>query len=147
MGWRPAEIGVTPYPAESTAGAHGGNWPIVVTFRKIVAHARRKVVIDLTLDDDEGDRDDDDATEVSCLRNTRTTPQCMKLILFSRIDRLQKVDRFPSLPPVLSQSTHVADGRATPSKRREQREASACNTNRLKPSKVSSEDQEEHWIR
>ena len=85
----------------------------MVAFRKIVAHARRKVVIDLTLDDDEGDRDDDDATEVSCLRNTRTTPQCMKLILFSRIDRLQKVDRFPSLPPVLTEHTRCRQPRNT----------------------------------
>jgi hypothetical protein len=55
---------------ESSDSDDGG----LPSVRKIVAHTRRKVVIDLTLDDDESDRDDNGATEVSCLRSTRTTP-------------------------------------------------------------------------
>jgi hypothetical protein len=90
------------YDDGESSDSDDGGLPSV---RKIVAHARQKVVIDLTLDDDEGDGDGDDATEVSWQRNTRT-PQRMRLILLSRIDRLRTIDRLPSLPPVLAERTH-----------------------------------------
>jgi hypothetical protein len=83
--------------------------------RKIVGRARRKVVIDLTLDDDEGDRDDNDATEVSCLRNTRTTPQCMRLIP-TLTDRPPPACRPTLFPPSRPHRAHISTAKSSPSR-------------------------------
>lgn len=59
----------------------------------------------LTLDGDEGDGDDDDATEVSWLRYTNN-PQRMGLILLSLVDSLQTIDHL--------RGADTADDRTTP---------------------------------
>jgi hypothetical protein len=84
-------------------------------------------VINLTLgDDQENDSNDDNVTEVSQLRITRTAQYGVRLIQPSLIDRFQIVDQLPSAPTALfaevtrllrpheiTNSSHTLAGRAT----------------------------------
>src|SRR5271155_5442932 len=79
-------------PLISPVGQFDLTDPMAISFKNLV---HPKHVVDVTLNNEEDDGGDGNATKVSWLRNTQIAQYPVRLTLFSLIDCFQSVDQPP----------------------------------------------------